>query len=74
MRISYDPDVDAAYIAIGKRGQPVTTQVLDDDVNVDFGADGQVVGIEVLNARERLRFGDALTVQIDQPLPAPQPA
>ena len=73
MRIYYDPEVDAAYIAFGERGRPVTTQVLDDDVSVDFGPDGQVVGVEVLAASERLHFKGPLTVEVNQPLAAEQP-
>ena len=54
MRIQYDPEANAVYVAFGKRGHPVVTREMDEDVNVDLDADGQVVGIEVLNAKERL--------------------
>jgi len=73
MRFTYDPGVDAASIAVGERGGPVTTQELDDGVNVDFDAAGRVVGIEVLAAKERLHFQGPLTVAVEEALPAEEP-
>ena len=54
MRITYDVEVDAAYIYLtDKISEPETVQI-DDDINLDFGADGRLVGIEVLAASLRL--------------------
>lgn len=54
MKISYDPKVDAAYIRF-KRGKfQVTTQRLTEDVAVNYGPDGSVVGIEILDASRYL--------------------
>ena len=37
MKITYDPEVDAAYISFRKKRAPVTTIRLSEDVVVDFG-------------------------------------
>jgi uncharacterized protein YuzE len=73
MRIYYDPEADAAYIAFGERGGPVTTQELDEEVYADFGPDDLVVGIEVLNARSRLGLGSQSSVQVEAPFQIKQP-
>lgn len=47
---TYDPEANASYIRLDNwkyRGTPVTRE-LDPIVNVDFGPDGQVLGIEIL--------------------------
>lgn len=50
MKISYDAQVDALYIRLIDRPVHVTTQRLTEDVAVDYGPSGAVVGIEVLDA------------------------
>ena len=54
MKISYDPKVDAAYIRF-KRGRfQVITHRLTEEVSVNYGPDGSVVGIELLDASKYL--------------------
>jgi len=66
MRIRYDPEVDALYIHLMEEPEPVTTRRLTDDVAVDYGADGTVVGIEVLAASENaFCSGDARRVRLE---------
>lgn len=74
MRITYDPVADAVYIYLGDPSAEVTTQEVDEDVNLDLDEHGQVVGIEVLNARARVFRGGAMNVELEQPLPQPQSA
>jgi uncharacterized protein YuzE len=64
MRISLDDEADAAYITFVEESlKPLTTVpvegILPWMINLDFDADGRLVGIEVLNAR-RLLPGDFL--------------
>ena len=54
MKITYDSEVDAAYIYLTTEIiVPVTRQV-DEDINLDFDGANRLVGIEVLGASERL--------------------
>jgi uncharacterized protein YuzE len=53
MTISYDSEVDALYI--GFIEATVTTKQVAEGIAVDYTADGRIAGIEILDARERLR-------------------
>ena len=59
MRITYDPEVDALYIQF--LDTTVTTEHLADGIAADYGSDGQLAGIEILDARKR--FGGAQTLR-----------
>lgn len=58
MKISYDPQVDAAYIRFVEGPVQVTTHRLSEDIAINYGPKGEVVGIEILSAREYLRFSN----------------
>lgn len=58
MRITYDPEVDALYIRF--REVTVTTKHLAEGVVGDYDSQGQLVGIEVLDAIKQ--FGGDKTV------------
>jgi len=51
VRIEYDPEVDALYIQF----RPVApgaaeNRAVSDDVTADYGPDGKLVGLEILDA------------------------
>lgn len=50
MKVAYDPQVDALYIRLVEGPIQVTTQRLTEDVAVNYGPDGRIVGIEILDA------------------------
>ena len=54
MKVRYDSEADALYIEI--KATTVTTQRLDQDIAVDYDAEGHIAGIEILSAKERV-FG-----------------
>lgn len=56
MRITYDPDVDAAYLRFLEGSHECTTVRLSEDVAVNIAPGGKVVGIEVLDASENLEI------------------
>ena len=56
MRISYDKEVDAAYIRFLEGQFECTTIRLSEDVAINMSTDGRVVGIEVLEASENLEI------------------
>jgi uncharacterized protein YuzE len=70
LKITYDPEVDAAYICL-KRGRfQVTTRRLTEDVAVNFAPDGSVVGIEVLDAKKYLLKGKRPRVELENIQPS----
>ena len=52
MKIAYDPEVDALSITFSET--TVTTQHLAEGIAADYDRDGKLVGIEILDARQRL--------------------
>ncbi|MDP3901262.1 MAG: DUF2283 domain-containing protein [bacterium] len=55
MRITYDPKYNIAYIALREKRAKVKTISLSSEVNVDIASDGELYGIELLNARKQLK-------------------
>jgi uncharacterized protein YuzE len=57
VRVRYDEESDAAYIALAKIGVGGVdwTLPVTDAINLDFDRAGKLVGIEVLAAQELLR-------------------
>lgn len=60
MRITYDPQVDALYIRFLET--TVTTKHLAEGLAADYDAQGQLAGIEILDAVKRLG-GDKTTLR-----------
>lgn len=58
LKISYDPEVNAAYIRFVEGPIEVTTHRLSEDIAINYGPNGEVVGIEILSAKEYLKFSD----------------
>jgi len=58
MRISYDAEVDALSITF--RDATVTTKHLAEGIAADYDKDGQLAGIEVLDAVKRFGGPDTL--------------
>jgi len=56
MKIIYDDQVDALYVKFVDAKTKVTTQQLTEDIAVNYGPKGDVVGIEILSAHEHLKF------------------
>jgi uncharacterized protein YuzE len=54
MKITYDPEVDAAYIYFKKgKGQVITVRI-SDDISIDLGPNEELWGMELLSARNKL--------------------
>ena len=64
MRISYDKEVDALYIHL-RNVKPSHGVDIEEGVTVDMDAQGHIVGIEVLDAAERLGLAALLNVSIE---------
>ena len=65
MKISYDPHADALYISLEDIASDHRVVRLTPDVDVDYGADDEVVGVEVLNARRVLGGGGTPVVELE---------
>ena len=64
MRIEYSKEVDALYIHL--RDAPVAeSRDAEEGVTLDFDSKGHIVGLEVLDASERLGLTNLVNVSIE---------
>ncbi len=64
MRIEYSKGVDALYIHL--RDAPVAeSRDVEEGVTLDFDSNGHIVGLEVLDASERLGLTNLVNVSIE---------
>ena len=59
MRILYDRQTDTAYLVLSDDGEKSRTHACDPmevngEINLDFGVDGELMGLEVMQARRML--------------------
>lgn len=52
MKIRYDQKYDILYIEF--KDTNVTTKRLDEDIAIDYDINGEIAGIEILSAKERV--------------------
>jgi len=56
IRTSYDPDTDAIFVWFGPEGvKSAGTKEVSPDIMLRFDREGRVIGIEVLDVRERIQ-------------------
>jgi uncharacterized protein YuzE len=53
MKISYDEETDAAYIRLSEQ-KPSGVVEMAEGVNLDVTEDGKIVGIEILDATQKI--------------------
>lgn len=52
MKITYDKEVDAAYLRLSD-GQPSGVIEISEGVNLDLTEDGKLIGIEIVDATKK---------------------
>ncbi len=65
MQIIYNSKTDLLYIRLDDRRQAVINRRLSDDIVLDIGEQDRIVGIEILDASERLNLRQLLPVQYE---------
>ena len=72
MKIRYDADVDALYIEL-RPLEPGTAECRDltPDISADYGPDGKLAGLEILDASQVLGEGVGKVVVELAPVSAP---
>jgi len=58
MKISYEKETDVLYISLVEDFKQCKTVRLTDDIALDFAEGEQLIGIEIMDAREILGKGD----------------
>ncbi len=65
MRISYDDRVDLLYIRFEERKQEVENRRVTEDIVLDIGEGGKIVGIEILEASKHVSLESVLPLRYD---------
>ena len=65
MKISYDSEVDALYIRLVETSEECRTLRLSDEIALNIGPHEQLVGIEILDAKQVLGKGQVPSVIIE---------
>ena len=63
MKISYDDGTDLLYLRFDEREQQVENRRLSNDIVLDIGEGGKIVGIEILHASRNVSLGNLLPTQ-----------
>ena len=64
MEIHYHHEFDRLYLRFDPRPQSVTNVRVSDNIVLDVGADGRMVGIEILDASRTVRLESILPVKV----------
>jgi len=64
MKVSYDKEVDALYIELSTQ-KPDGVIEIEEGINIDLTSDGNIVGIELLDAARKIPLDSFLKYEID---------
>ena len=64
MKVRYDEEADALYIRL-RRGEYYESDEIKEGFILDYDADGNIVGIEILEASSNLAPADLSTVNFE---------
>jgi uncharacterized protein YuzE len=67
MKISYDDRADLLYLRFDENKQEVINRRLGEDIVLDIGAAGKIVGIEILDASLHIDLNKLLPVAYEVP-------
>ncbi len=73
MRVYYDKEVDALYVKFGDEPPDGVVEIAE-SVNLDTTSQGKLVGMEILDASEKVDLGTILSysLELDKDLIAPR--
>jgi len=64
MKIEYSKDVDALYVRL-REAKIVDSMDIEEGVTVDLDDKGHIVGLEILDASEKLELSDLVNISIE---------
>ncbi|MCX6338645.1 MAG: DUF2283 domain-containing protein [Candidatus Aureabacteria bacterium] len=64
MKVHYDRKVDALYIKLGNQ-KPDGVVEISEGVNLDTTSENKIVGIEILNASEKMNIKTILSYELE---------
>lgn len=67
MKIYYDDKIDLLYLRLDERVQEVENRRVTEDIVLDIGAGGKIIGIEILAASTHVNLEDLLPIRYETP-------
>ena len=64
MKIEYSKEVDALYVRL-REAKIVDSMDVEEGVTVDLDDKGHIVGLEILDASEKLELSDLVNISIE---------
>jgi len=64
MKVSYDKEVDALYIELSTQ-KPDGVIEIEEGINIDITSDGNIIGIELIDAAKKMPLDSFLKYEID---------
>ena len=64
MKIEYSKSIDALYIKL-RQAEIADSRDIEEGVTVDLDSDGHIVGIEILDASEKLNMSELVNITIE---------
>jgi uncharacterized protein YuzE len=64
MKIEYSKDVDALYIKL-REAKITDSKDIEEGVTIDIDENGHIVGLEILDASEKLDISDLVNISIE---------
>jgi uncharacterized protein YuzE len=64
MKIEYSKSVDALYIRL-REAKIVDSKDIEEGVTVDLDENGHIVGLEILDASEKMNISDLVNISIE---------
>lgn len=64
MKIHYDDKVDALYLELGNQNADGVIEIRE-GINIDTTSEGRLIGIEILDASEKLDINTILSYTLD---------
>ena len=63
MTVTYHRNTDLLYICLDEQARQVTNQDLAEDVHLEMGEAGRIVGIEILGASKRVDIATLVSLK-----------
>ena len=66
MQVTYNSTTDLLYIRMDPETHQLTNKKISEEIVLDIGEDGKIVGIEILDASKLLNLSSVLPISIKQ--------
>ncbi len=66
MEVTYNEKTDLLYLRMDTQKQKILNKRIDDDVVLDIGKKNKIIGIEIMNASEKVNLNEIISLKIKE--------